>query len=285
MLAVKIENLTYVYSPDTPFQKTALKNINLQVKKGEFIGIIGHTGSGKSSLIQHINGILKPTSGKVVIDGQDIFENKISLSKVRKKVGLVFQYPEYQLFEETIYKDIAFGPKNLGCTNDEIKERVYKAIEFVGLPENILLKSPFDISGGQKRRVAIAGILAMNPSILILDEPTAGLDPRGRVKILKSIREYHEKTQNTVMLVSHNMEDIAMYADKILVMNKGKIFLFDTVKNIFSNASNLEQIGLTVPSVTKIFLKLKEKGYTVPTDIFTVDQATDYIVKKIKGGV
>lgn len=284
MSFIKIENLTHVYSKGTPFQKVAIDNINLEIDKGDFIGIIGHTGCGKSTLIRHMNGILTPSIGKIFIDDVDIFLDKKNRRDIRFKVGIVFQYPEYQLFEETIFKDIAFGPKNMGLSKEEIEKSVLKASEFVGISKDILDKSPFEISGGQKRRVAIAGVIAMNPEVLILDEPTAGLDPNGRKLILDRIKFYHEQTNNTVILVSHSMEDIAMYSKKILVMNDSKKYMYDKTENVFSMVDKLESIGLSIPQISKIFLKLKQKGIDVKTDILTINQAVEYILSILNRG-
>lgn len=270
---IETENLTYIYSPNSPFQKTAIGDINLAIEEGEMVGVIGHTGSGKSTLIQHLNGLLKPTSGRVRIDGEDIWDEKGTLREVRFKVGLVFQYPEYQLFEETVRKDISFGPKNMGLSEDEVAQRVQEAARFVGLREELLDKSPFELSGGQKRRVAIAGVIAMEPKVLILDEPTAGLDPRGRDRILGQIREYHEERKNTVLLVSHSMEDVAKFATKVLVMNKASVFAYDTVDAVFSRAAEMEQMGLSAPQITKVFLSLREKGYDLSENVYTVEMA------------
>ncbi|MDL2232262.1 energy-coupling factor transporter ATPase [Ruminococcaceae bacterium OttesenSCG-928-L11] len=281
---LRTENLTYKYSTGTVFEKAAIQDINLEIEKGQFLGIIGHTGSGKSTLIQHFNGLLKPSSGKVYVDGEDMWANPKAIRKFRFKVGLVFQYPEYQLFEETVYKDVAFGPGNMGLSEGEVRERVHHALKLVGLPESIQEKSPFELSGGQKRRVAIAGVLAMEPEVLILDEPTAGLDPHGRDMILDLIRDYHAQRKNTVLLVSHSMEDIAKYAPKVLVMSKAGIFAYDDVKNIFDRASELERLGLSVPQVTKICRKLSELGYPVPPDIYTVEQARDCLLDLLGKG-
>ncbi|MEG0771343.1 MAG: energy-coupling factor transporter ATPase [Clostridia bacterium] len=278
---IKLTDLNYIYSPGTPFEWQALKNINIEIEKGEFLGIIGHTGSGKSTLISHLNGILKPTTGKILIDGEDIWNLK-DKKNIRFKVGLVFQYPEYQLFEETIYKDIAFGPYNMGLSKEEVHERVLYSLKFVGLDESILEKSPFEISGGQKRRVAIAGVIAMKPQILILDEPTAGLDPRGRDEILMNIKEYHKAEGRTVILVSHSMEDIAKTVNKVLVMNKSEVFMFDTVAKIFERASELYDVGLAIPQITRIFLDLKNKGYDVDTSIFNIEDALKEIERAKK---
>ncbi|MCR5484096.1 MAG: energy-coupling factor transporter ATPase [Clostridiales bacterium] len=269
---IEAVNLTHLYGEKTLFETAAIKNIDLAVENGEFLGIIGHTGSGKSTLIQHFNGLLKPTTGKILLDGKDIAESKESIRAARFKVGLCFQYPEYQLFEETVYKDIAFGPKNMGLDDDETDRRVRRAARFVGLSDSYLKKSPFDLSGGEKRRAAIAGVIAMEPEALILDEPAAGLDPRGRDMILSFIKEYRQETGRTVILVSHSMDDIAKLATKVLVMNKGEVAMIGTVDEIFSRSEELFKMGLNVPQVTKIFLGLKEKGVPVRTDIYTNEQ-------------
>lgn len=284
MAVIKTENLTHVYSKDTPFEKYALKNINVEIEEGQFIGIMGHTGSGKSTLVQHFNGLLKPTEGNIYIDGEDIWKDKKILRQARFKVGLVFQYPEYQLFEETVYKDIAYGPTNMGLTKSEIDERVYRAANLAGIKEEILQVSPFELSGGQKRRVAIAGVMAMEPKILILDEPTAGLDPHGRDKILSEIDNYHKQTGSTVLLISHSMEDIAKFAEKILVMNKSEIYCFEETAKVFTRALELEKIGLDIPQITKIALKLKENGFDIGKDIYTVKEASKRIQSLLKEG-
>ena len=270
---IKLENVSYVYNANTPQEKVAIENINLEIAQGEMVGIIGHTGSGKSTLIQHLNGLLRPTSGRVWINGQDIWSDPKQIRKFRFQVGLVFQYPEYQLFEESVYKDIAFGPKNMGLDEEQIRQRVYEAAQFVGLKEDILEKSPFELSGGQKRRVAIAGVIAMNPDVLVLDEPTAGLDPKGRDRILGQIQKYHEQRKNTVLLVSHSMEDIAKFADKALVMNQGRIEMYEEVAQVFSQAEKIEKIGLGVPQITRIFNALEKKGYPVHGGVYTLPQA------------
>lgn len=281
---LELKNLSHIYMPNTAFEKTAVKDINLIINPGEFIGLIGHSGSGKSTLIQHLNGLIAPTSGAVMVDGKNIFENKEELRNIRFKIGLVFQYPEAQLFEQTVYEDIAFGPKNMGLSEEEIKERVYEAIELVGIKEELLDKSPFDLSGGQKRRVAIAGVVSMKPEILILDEPTAGLDPKGRNSILKRIKELHKKTNMSVILVSHSMEDIANNVDRIIVMNKGQLVMDDMRDNIFKKAIELERIGLSVPQITKVFMKLKDKGIQLPDDIYTVEAGKNAIIEYISKG-
>ena len=284
MAVIKTENLTHIYSKDTPFEKYAIKNINLEIEAGEFVGIMGHTGSGKSTLVQHLNGLLKPTSGKIYIDGEDIHKDKKTLRESRFKVGLVFQYPEYQLFEETVYKDIAFGPSNMGLSKDEIDARVIKAATLAGIKPELLKKSPFELSGGQKRRVAIAGVMAMEPKILILDEPTAGLDPHGRDKILAEIENYHKETGSTILLISHSMEDIAKFAKKILVMNKAEVFCYDETAKVFTMARELEEIGLGIPQITKIALKLKEQGFDIGEDIYTVKEASKRIMAILEKG-
>lgn len=282
MAVLKTENLTYVYSQGTPFEKTAVDNVNLEINEGEMLGVMGHTGSGKSTLIQHFNGLLRPTSGRIILDGKDIWEDKTKIREVRFKVGLVFQYPEYQIFEETAYKDIAFGPKNMGLDEAEIKRRVLETAHDIGLSEELLERSPFELSGGQKRRVAIAGVMAMEPRILILDEPTAGLDPAGRNKILDLIKKYHRRTKNTILIVSHSMEDIASFADRILVMNKGKVFCCDETEKVFSRAEEIENIGLDVPQITKVFGNLKKSGFDFGKEVYTVGCAKELIIKELE---
>lgn len=282
MAILETQNLTYKYSVGTPFEKVAIEDINISVEKGEFIGIIGHTGSGKSTLVQHLNGLLKPTSGTILLDGRDIHSDKNFTRQARFKVGLCFQYPEYQLFENTVYEDIAFGPKNMKLSKEEIKERVLRAAEFVGVRNDMLQKSPFDLSGGEKRRVAIAGVMAMQPEILILDEPSAGLDPKGRKVISEMIEQYRKNTGSTVIVVSHSMEDVAESADKVLVMNKGKVEYFASVDEVFSNAEHLVEIGLNVPEITKVFLALKKQGYDVRTDIYSVNEAKAELLRLFK---
>lgn len=281
MAIIKTENLSYVYGEGTPFRKVAIDNINLEIEEGELVGIIGHTGSGKSTLIQHFNGLLKPTSGKVYIDGEELFADKSRLRDIRFKVGLVFQYPEYQLFEETVYKDIAFGPKNMGLDEAEIDRRVRETAALVGLKPEVLNKSPFDLSGGQKRRVAIAGVMAMEPKVLILDEPTAGLDPHGRDRILGLIKEYHREKGNTVMLVSHSMEDVAKTVSKILVMNDSRVFMYDTPERVFAHSEELREMGLTVPQITRVFDRLKEMGIDVSDEVYSVKYAKELILKML----
>ena len=274
---LELKNLSYVYGTGTPFEKTAVNNLSLSIEKGEFIGIMGHTGSGKSTLVQMLNGLMKPTSGQVLLDGEDIWANPKDIRKIRFKVGMVFQYPEYQLFEETVAKDIAFGPTNMGKSGAELEKAVNDAARFTGLKDELLEKSPFDLSGGEKRRAAIAGVIAMNPEVLVLDEPTAGLDPMGRDVLLSQIVQYHKERKNTVILVSPSMEDIARVADKIIVMNKSNLVMFDKTKEVFSKGRELEKIGLRVPQITKIMLELREKGFNVPEGILTVDEAMDCI--------
>lgn len=274
---LELKKLSYVYGTGTPFEKTAVNNLSLSIEKGEFIGIMGHTGSGKSTLVQMLNGLMKPTSGQVLLDGEDIWANPKDIRKIRFKVGMVFQYPEYQLFEETVAKDIAFGPTNMGKSGAELEKAVNDAARFTGLKDELLEKSPFDLSGGEKRRAAIAGVIAMNPEVLVLDEPTAGLDPMGRDVLLSQIVQYHKERKNTVILVSHSMEDIARVADKIIVMNKSNLVMFDKTKEVFSKGRELEKIGLRVPQITKIMLELREKGFNVPEGILTVDEAMDCI--------
>ena len=282
MAILETQNLTYKYSVGTPFEKVAIEDISISVEKGDFIGIIGHTGSGKSTLVQHLNGLLKPTSGTILLDGTDIHSDKNFTRQARFKVGLCFQYPEYQLFENTVYEDIAFGPKNMKLSKEEIKERVLRAAEFVGVRNDMLQKSPFDLSGGEKRRVAIAGVMAMQPEILILDEPSAGLDPKGRKVISEMIEQYRKITGSTVIVVSHSMEDVAESADKVLVMNKGKVEYFASVDEVFSNAEHLVEIGLNVPEITKVFLALKKQGYDVRTDIYSVNEAKAELLRLFK---
>ena len=282
-MSIKIENLTHIYSPNGPFEKKALDNVSLEINDGDFVAIIGHTGSGKSTLIQHMNGLEKATSGKIFIDDVDITAKDIKLTDIRKKVGLVFQYSEYQLFEETIEKDIAFGPTNLKLSQDEINNRVKKAMNMVGLDYEIYKdKSPFDLSGGQKRRVAIAGVIAMEPKVLILDEPTAGLDPKGRDDILAQIRQLHDKYGMTIVLVSHSMEDVAKLAEKVIVMNKGKVVLTGTPKEVFKKVDILEEIGLGVPQVTYLMRALIDKGFNVSDEAYTIEQAKEEILKYFK---
>ncbi len=282
MAVIKTENLSYVYGEGTPFCKTAVDNVNIEIDEGEFVGVIGHTGSGKSTLIQHFNGLLKPTSGRIFIDGEELWQDKSRLRPIRFKVGLVFQYPEYQLFEETVYKDIAFGPKNMGLGEAEIDRRIKETARLVGLSADMLDKSPFELSGGQKRRVAIAGVMAMEPKVLILDEPASGLDPKGREQILGLIREYHKEKKNTVLLVSHSMEDVAKNASKILVMNNAKLFCYDTPVNVFHRAQELQEMGLSVPQITRVFNRLKAMGFDISEDVYTVDFGKNLLIDMLK---
>ena len=282
-MSIKIENLTYIYMPKTPFEKKAIDDISIEINQGEFVALIGHTGSGKSTLIQHINGLLKPTSGRILIDDMDITKKNVKLTSIRKKVGLVFQYPEYQLFEETIEKDISFGPHNLGLDKDEINRRVQRAMKIVGLDyEEYKDKSPFEISGGQKRRVAIAGVVAMEPNVLILDEPTAGLDPKGRDDILGKIVELYKENDMTIVLVSHSMEDVAKVANRVIVMDNGKCILDGTPKEIFKEIELLESVGLAVPQVTYLVRELRNKGFDIPEDIFTLERAKQELLRLFK---
>lgn len=275
---IRAENLTHIYGQGMPDAATAIENLNFEIEEGEFVGLIGSTGSGKSTLINHFNGILKPTTGKLYVDGQDMWADPKQIRKFRFLVGLVFQYPEYQLFEETVEKDIAYGPTNMGLSPQEIAQRVQQAAQLCEIDSEMLKKSPFELSGGQKRRVAIAGVIAMRPRVLVLDEPAAGLDPEGRDNILSQIKAYHKETKTTVVLVSHSMEDIAKYADKVIVMNQSKIAMYDTTEKIFARAQELLQMGLSVPQVTKIFLKLRELGVDVPTDVYTIPYAVKTIL-------
>lgn len=282
-MSIDVKNVTHVYMPNTPFESIAIKDINWTVKDGESWGLIGHTGSGKSTLIQHLNGLLKPTSGEIYINGQNIHGKGVSLKSIRQRVGLVFQYPEHQLFEETVEQDVAFGPKNMGLTEKEIAERVKEALELVGLShKEVKGKSPFELSGGQMRRVAIAGVLAMKPEILILDEPTAGLDPRGRDEILEEIVALKQKQKLTVILVSHSMEDVAKLVDKLVVMYRGEIVSQGTPREIFQDYTGLVEKGLGIPQITEMMIRLKEKGKNVSSDILTVDEARAEIIKAIR---
>ena len=282
-MSIKIENLTHIYMPKSPFEKVALDNVSLDIRDGEFVALIGHTGSGKSTLIQHFNGLLEATSGKILIDGIDITDKKAKLTNIRKKVGLVFQYPEYQIFEETIAKDIEFGPRNLGLSEEEIHNRVIEAMEMVGLNyETDKDKSPFDLSGGQKRRVAIAGVIAMKPTTLILDEPTAGLDPKGRDDILNQISKLHKDYNMTVIIVSHSMEDVARIAERIVVMNDGKVALQGSPAEVFKEVDMLEEIGLGVPQITYLIRELRKKGFDLSDDIFTIEEAKKEILSILK---
>lgn len=282
---IKAENVNYIYQQGMPFERQALYDVNIEIEDGSLVALIGHTGSGKSTLIQHFNALVKPTSGKIIINGIDITAPKADLRLVRKTVGLVFQYPEHQLFEETVYKDIAFGPKNMGFSDEEIDKRVRESAALVGLKEKHLTRSPFDLSGGQKRRVAIAGVLAMNPKVLILDEPTAGLDPKGRDEILATIKKLHEENKEMIIIfVSHSMEDVAKTAERVIVMNDGHVEMQGTVAEVFAQAEHLQKIGLNVPQVTLLTDKLRLAGYDLPEHIYTVKYAADAIKKLIGGG-
>ena len=279
MSVIKIENLSYTYNQGLPGATKALDNINLEIEEGTFVGVIGHTGCGKSTLISHFNGLTKPQEGRILLDGKDIWSEWPDIRQVRFNVGMVFQYPEYQLFEETCYKDIAFGPKNMGLSEEEIDSRVKMAAKFCGITDEMLAGSPFDLSGGQKRRIAIAGIIAMMPKVLVLDEPCAGLDPEGRELILSQVKNYQQTTGSTVILVSHSMEDIANYADKVLVMEQGRVYNYDLTENIFRDAENLSRMGLGIPDITKVFLKLKEMGVDIGTDVYTIPYAVKSLLK------
>lgn len=283
MSVLEVKGLSHTYGGNTPFFNDAVSDVSFTVEQGEMIGIIGHTGSGKSTLVQHLNGILKPTSGEIFIDGKDIWEKPKEIRKIRSKVGLVFQYPEYQLFEETVFEDIAFGPKNMGLSGDELKKRVLETCRLIGVKDEYLKKSPFDLSGGEKRRVAIAGVMAMQPQIIIFDEPTAGLDPKGRQDVVKIINDYRAATNATVIIISHSMEDMAMMADKLLVLSKGSVVMFDETEKVFSQGDKLREIGLNVPIVTRVFDALREKGFDLPKDVFTVSRAVE-VLKEYKAG-
>ncbi len=278
MASLSLSNVSYIYSPNTPFEKKALDDVSLSFKEGVITGLIGHTGSGKSTLVQLLNGLNKPTSGTVFLDGVDIWENPKDITSVRYKVGLVMQYPEYQLFEETVKKDIEYGPRNMHLSEDEIEKRVKEAAFFCGITEDLFEKSPFDLSGGQKRRVAIAGVMAMNPQILILDEPAAGLDPIGREEILGGIRTFQKETNTTVIIVSHSMEDMAVYCDEIIVMNKSKVYMSGKTRDIFAEADKLISVGLDVPQITHLIKKIRKMGIDIPENIFTVDEARKSIL-------
>lgn len=280
---LEVKALTHTYSAGTPFEHKAIDNVDLEVMPGEFLGIIGHTGSGKSTLIQHLNGLLRPTDGQILLDGTDIWERPKEIRRVRFQVGLVFQYPEYQLFEETVYKDISFGPKNMGLEGEEIDCRVRRAAAFAGIDEEMLEKSPFELSGGQKRRVAIAGVIAMEPKVLILDEPTAGLDPRGREAILAQLRSYHKQKGNTVILVSHSMEEIARNVDRIVVMSHSHKLMDGTPEEVFSRADELLQVGLDVPQVTKVAMELQKRGLLADSSVYTIDELVRRLLA-LKGG-
>lgn len=284
MEEIRTEAISYTYSEGTPFVNTAIKNVSLSIEKGEFVGIIGATGSGKSTLIQHLNGLIRPDSGRVFIGGEDIWAEPKNIRQYRFRVGLVFQYPEYQLFEESVGKDIAFGPRNMGLGESEVEERVRRAATAVGLSDKDLAKSPFELSGGEKRRVAIAGVLAMEPEVLILDEPTAGLDPKGREKILSEIDAYHKATGATVILVSHSMEDVARFAGRVLIMEKGTLASNGTVRQVFGDSEKLSSLGLTPPEITQVFALLREKGIDVPKDVFTVEEAKTALLSLLGKG-
>lgn len=284
MEIIKCENLKYLYGAGTPFATNALCDVSFSIEKGEIVGIIGHTGSGKSTLIEHLNGLLKADSGTVYLEGKDIWEDKSNIKNVRFSVGLCFQYPEYQIFEEDVFREIAFGPKKMGFDDEEIKKRVLSSAKFLGIDKDILDKSPFDLSGGQKRRVAIASIIAMQPKVLVLDEPTAGLDPKGRDTVLSLIKNYQQKTGSTVIIVSHSMEDVAKLADKVLVMNNGKVQMFGTVAEVYSNVDELKEMGLSVPEITTVFSKLKKKGIDCRTDIYTVKDGVEEIKRLMNRG-
>ena len=284
IVVLETKNLSHIYSEGTTSRVDAIRDICLKIEKGELVGVIGHTGSGKSTLIQHFNGLLKGSSGVVMLEGKDIWQDKKNIRQVRFKVGICFQYPEYQLFEETVYKDIAFGPKNMKLSDEETDKRVRSTIKFVGLDESYLEKSPFELSGGEKRRVAIAGVMAMEPEILILDEPCAGLDPKGRDTVLGLIQQYQKNTDSTVLVVSHSMEDISKIASKVLVMNKGELAYYDSVDEVFSHAEELREMGLNIPEITQIFMALKEKGYDVDVNIYTHEKAKAELIRLLKGG-
>lgn len=284
MPVIRVENLSYTYSPGTPFAHDAIQNVNFELSAGEITGVIGHTGSGKSTLVQHLNGLVRATEGTVLLEGKDIWAEPKKIRDVRFKVGIVFQYPEYQLFDEMVYKDIAFGPTNMGLPQQEIQRRVIEAAELVGLQPALLEKSPFDLSGGEKRRAAIAGVIAMQPNVLVLDEPTAGLDPQGRELIFSLIKKYRDKTGAAVVIISHSMEDIAKIADKILVMNAGTVFMFDTVEKVFSQEEKLRSVGLTVPRVTQILKRLQNAGIPIDANAFTVQDAVQRVADLLQRG-
>ncbi len=284
MAFLEVRNLTHLYGQGTPFQTSAIEDVSFSVEKGEIIGIIGHTGSGKSTLMQHLNGLLKPDSGKVILDGVDIWAEPKQIKKIRFRVGMVFQYPEHQLFDETVFKDISYGPRNMGLSENDISEAVLYAANLVGLNDNLLQKSPFELSGGEMRRAAIAGVFAMRPEVIVLDEPTAGLDPVGRDLIMSRITEYRDTTNAAVLVASHSMEDIARISDKVLVMNEGKLYMFKSTKEVFSNTKKLEAVGLNVPQITKIMLGLKERGINLDKTYLTVDSAVEAINEYVNGG-
>lgn len=278
-MSIALEHVNYIYSPGTTYEKHALKDVSLEIPQGQFVGVIGHTGSGKSTLIQHLNGLVRATSGKILYDGQDIYEEGFDMKKLRSQVGLVFQYPEHQLFEVDVISDVCFGPKNLGLSQEECEQRAREALELVGFPEKYYHQSPFELSGGQKRRVAIAGILAMHPKVLVLDEPTAGLDPKGRDEILDQVEHLHRETKMTVILVSHSMEDIARYVERIVVMNHGEKMFDGTPREVFSHYKELEKVGLAAPQVTYVMNDLKERGFPVASDATTIEEAADEIMR------
>lgn len=284
MTILETKNLTYTYGAGTPFVHDAVVDVSIAIEQGELLGIIGHTGSGKSTLIQHLNGLFRPTSGQVLLNGQDIWAEPKNIRSVRFQVGMVFQYPEHQLFEETVHKDIAFGPRNMGLSESEIAERVHMAAKFAGLREDLLEKSPFDLSGGEKRRAAIAGVIAMDPAVLILDEPAAGLDPMGRDDLLEQIGLYHEARKNTVLMVSHSMEDTARISDRVLVMNQGRAEMLAPTAEVFSHAEELQQMGLQVPQITRVFMQLRRMGYPVQNNVYTLDQGRAELLRLLKGG-
>ena len=284
MAILKTEGLTYTYSAGTPFEKTAVDHVDLCIEENTMIGVIGHTGSGKSTLMQHFNGLLQPTSGKVLLENQDIWADKSKLREVRFKVGLVFQYPEYQLFEETVAKDIAFGCKNMGLSEEEIQSRVLETADMLGMDRELLERSPFALSGGQKRRAAIAGVMAMRPKVLILDEPCAGLDPKGRNLMLSQIRDYQKKSQSTVLLVSHSMEDVAEFTQKLLVMSRAKLFCYEDTYKVFRRADELKQLGLRVPQIASVMTELRKKGYDLPEDLYTVEKAKEAVLTLLRKG-
>ena len=284
MAILEVKNLTHSYGGNTPFINDAVHNVSFSIEKGEIIGIIGHTGSGKSTLVQHLNGLLKPTEGTVLFENEDIWQNPKEIRKIRSKVGLVFQYPEYQLFEETVFADIAFGPKNMGLDGEELDNTVREICDIVGVKSEYFEKSPFDLSGGEKRRVAIAGVMAMKPSVIVFDEPTAGLDPKGRENVMEIIRNYRKVFDATVIIISHSMEDMASLADKILVMNKGIIEMFDTVSNVFSDSERLQSIGLNVPIVTRVMSEIEKSGVKLPHKVFTVEDAVNMLKQLKEGG-
>ncbi len=281
---LEVRNLTYTYNDSSPFINDAVHNVSFSVLPGEIVGIIGHTGSGKSTLVQQLNGLLKPTSGSILFEGRDIWEKPKEMRRIRSDIGLVFQYPEYQLFEETVFADISFGPKNMGLSGDELKNRVCEICRLVGVKEEYYDTSPFDLSGGEKRRVAIAGVMAMRPKVIIFDEPIAGLDPRGRADVLKMIEDYRAEFNATVLIISHNMEDMALIADRLLVMNDGEMIAFDSTENIFMQPELLRKSGLDIPIVARVFEKLRNMGYSVPDNIFTVERAVEYLKTRMKAG-